>query len=197
MPDPFWYQGNTTTGYNATTTGAWTTWTGQTVAYQAWPYWIDGTVTTGSTYYGNAWGMWVIQPETVPETEEQRAEREERQRQEAAEYQRRASEENARREAAAARAREILRDHLTAEQAEALERRRAFHVIASDGEEYEIEARGHSGNVRRIVGGRAVERLCIHAYSEMPDEDHWLSQKLLLEADAETFRQIANITRVA
>ena len=195
----YWYQTGTTTTAYSTTTSGWTAWATTGTASNVWPYWIASSGTTGGTFDANSvWRTWTILPDAYVETDEQRAEREERQRREAEEYQQHAAEETSRREAAAAKARELLHDHLDAEQREALARRRAFRVIASDGEEYEIAAAGHSGNVRRIVDGRAVERLCVHAYVEgMPDEDHWLEQKLMLEADAEVFRRIANITRVA
>ena len=177
---------------NWTTSATTTTWdntTGGGLVNGTWVAWTTTVVNTVAT----VWDAWVVgadgtmYTQPAPETEEQRRERE-----------RALGEWRAEREAAKQRARDLLAAHLDDEQREALERRAAFRVIASDGEEYEIEARGHSGNVRRIVGGRTVERLCVHAFVDgMPDEDHWLEQKLLLEADVETFRRTANITRVA
>lgn len=110
---------------------------------------------------------------------------------------------------AARRARELLLDHLTPEQQAELEANSYFHVETADGRRRYRIARGHVGNIRvvrcdepvRGKGGRLIQggtRLCAHAYhpdGSIPDEDHMLAQKLLLESeDGEAeLLQMANV----
>jgi hypothetical protein len=147
-----------------------------------------------------------------PETAEQRAAREERDRQ----YRARVDAERAERLAAERKAEALLLRHLTAAQREEYLRDGSFTVRMDDGRRYRIR-KGWSGNVDHFEapkigqvlerdGGsivpaangapRQVERLCIHPRELVPHCDNMLAQKLLLEADEAEFRRIANITRV-
>jgi hypothetical protein len=102
----------------------------------------------------------------------------------------------AKREAARARAKEILQRHLTEEQRAQLARDQFFVVRGSAGKEYRVK-QGRAGNVEMLSEqGQAVERLCCHPGIDCPDEDTMLVQKLALETDEETFRQVANVTRL-
>jgi hypothetical protein len=131
-----------------------------------------GTVTIGANYY------------VQPETEEQRLEREQRERDDAAK-------EKTRRE----RAKKVLFSTLNREQREEF----AAH------EYFELQV---NGRLYRIRPGARVARLdpetkkdlayfCIHPALEhsLPSEDVALSQKLLLEANEAEFLRVANKTK--
>lgn len=94
---------------------------------------------------------------------------------------------------ALARAKRLIKQHLTDAQLEMLAAKQYFELESSSGKRYRIY-RGHSMNVYRLDDeGREIERLC--AYSKtpnMPDDDHILIQKLHLETDEEAFRKVAN-----
>jgi hypothetical protein len=151
-------------------------------------YYGSYTVNTAATLYVQPviYGTCVTSYVTfgAPETEEQRIEREQRQRDEAAK-------ENARRE----RAKQILVSVLTKEQQEQFEKERHF--------ELQVNSR-----LYRVRPGSRVERLdpktkqilsyfCIHeeAGHDLPSEDRALGQKLLLEANEQEFLRIANETK--
>lgn len=96
---------------------------------------------------------------------------------------------------AARRAQELLAANLDETQRADMERANGFRVITPQGNTYWV-AKGHVGNVYLLNNqGNRVESLCIHARDQLPDEDHMLAQKLLLETDEPNFRRIANITR--
>jgi len=115
----------------------------------------------------------------------------------------RAEEEAKKRKSARARARELLLDHLTDAQRETFEKNHWFVVEGGRSKRrYRIDtARGTSGNVERLVGetAHADERLCIHhrpGGEPIPDYDQFLAQKLMIEGDEDSFRKIANRSRV-
>ena len=94
----------------------------------------------------------------------------------------------------------ILRQHLTPKQVEDLNSKNSFRLesISKDGQRrtYEIK-RGRIGNVYLLgPGDKQVEKYCIHPRMNVPDADSMLTQKLLLEADEETFLRVANRTRL-
>lgn len=97
-------------------------------------------------------------------------------------------------EAAAARdrAEQLLVEHLTPQQREQLRANGYFEVEVA-GKTYRIR-RGRAGNVRQVIEGREKLQLCIHPTEMVPDADTMLAQKLLLEADEESFLRIANKT---
>lgn len=94
---------------------------------------------------------------------------------------------------AIARARKLIREHLSDEQLESLAKQDYFELESSSGKKYRIY-RGHSMNVYRLDdAGKEVERLCAYSKTKnMPDEDHMLIQKLHLETDEDHYRKIAN-----
>lgn len=93
------------------------------------------------------------------------------------------------------RAEELLKAHLTEEQMQDWERANRFEVVV--GERRYRVTRGRAGNVLLLdQRGNPIETYCIHAHDDMPDADHCLSQKLLLESDEETFKRVANISGV-
>jgi len=92
----------------------------------------------------------------------------------------------------------LLREFLSAEQIEALEKRNAFQLesISKDGsrKRYEIQ-RGRQGNVFLLdQKGERVEKYCIHPSEFVPDADTMLTQKLLIEGNEELFLKTANRT---
>ena len=131
------------------------------------------------------------------------AEREKRQR-----VQRQKEAERRRRqEESKIRARRLLCSMLSPEQREELEADNRFHLRVIDGKSgeervYRID-QGFQGNVKLLgPDGRPVKSYCIHAKTtddegnRLPNEDHMLAQKLLLQTDEERFIQVANMTPV-
>jgi hypothetical protein len=51
--------------------------------------------------------------------------------------------------------------------------------------------------VYRIDRDKPVERLCIYASGDVPEEDSMIAQKLLLEANEAEFLRVANRTALA
>ena len=152
------------------------------------------------------------------ETPEQRQEREEREVRTAAE--RSAAYEERQRvqrlkdaerrkdlEEATERAKRLLTSMLSEEQAHELETKRCFHLSVIDGKSgeskrYRID-QGYQGNVKLLgPDGRPIKSYCIHARAtdeegrRLPNEDHMLAQKLLLECNESEFLRIANASNV-
>lgn len=188
-----------------TTTDTINYWAGQYVVnYQPLQYYYEQPVYYA---YEPAHIDWTP-PAPVPETDEQRAQRiasEEASRRAyeahmdflaAAMATQRESAERQRREIeqAKVRARELLTKHLTEEQRNDFATKSHFLVHTKRGV-YRIN-RGIAGNIEFLGGPKdsRKEKLCIHSPHTygLPEEDHMLGQKLLLEADEETFLRIAN-----
>ncbi len=99
--------------------------------------------------------------------------------------------------AAEKKAREHLLQHLTPEQKETLAKNNKFHVIASDGSRYEIDASRKLHNIHYLNSdGKKEYEYCIYQTGDCPPSDNILAQKLLLEADLTQFRRTANNRRV-
>lgn len=95
------------------------------------------------------------------------------------------------------RATDLLRRHLTKEQRVTYDRDKKFHVIAADGQRYEVDCGKRMHNVFALdKQGRRVEEFCIYQEGPTPLADNHLAQKLLLEADPAEFRRIANRKRL-
>lgn len=104
--------------------------------------------------------------------------------------------ERADREEAVQRAETLLHQNLTRHQRRTLRGRGRFFVRSEHGRRYEIE-RGHHANVYEVdPRGRRVNRLCVYATGGVPEADCMLAQKLMLQADEERLRRVANITPV-
>jgi len=97
---------------------------------------------------------------------------------------------------ARARAKELLLEHLTDEQRATIERHGWFIVEGGKSRRrYRIRTdRGAAGNVERLgADGNADECFCGHSrYVMIPDYDDFLAQKLMLEADEDGYRALAN-----
>lgn len=161
----------------------------------AWPMWIDHWIADAQT---QVWLKWVearasdgtVVPLTVPRDVAENA----------AELTRRADAVLTERQAVAAtkaRAEAALDAQLTEDQRAQLRRDGFFVVRGSAGGEYRLR-QGEYGRCKRVDGGRTVEHLCVHPVDgDYPDADALLAVKLLLEADEQRLRTIANITRAA
>jgi hypothetical protein len=148
--------------------------------------------TASSTYATGGWVQWNT---AYTETEEQRAEREERQRRDQADWQRRYEEQQREHQAVKARAEELLVALLSDEQAETWRQHDWFTVRGSStGRAYRVR-RGVAGNVDRMaeVGDEAEVTYCAHPPG-LPAEDVNLAQLLLLATDEEEFLRVANAT---
>ena len=92
----------------------------------------------------------------------------------------------------------LLRVHLSRQQREQLKQETAFELTAPSGTRYRIECTRDMHNVFELDNdGKKIRELCIYTNAQVPKGDNWLSQKLMLEADEETFRRIANHRRLA
>jgi hypothetical protein len=100
------------------------------------------------------------------------------------------------------RARELLLSMLDEVQAQQWESERAFTIETADGARRYRIRHGVAGNIMLVKDGDReappdgwLRRFCFHAYhpdGSMPVEDHVLAQKLYIEADEESFLQLAN-----
>ena len=148
------------------------------------------------------------------ETAEQRIAREEREVRQAAETEKRLAAQRKKdaerrrfQEEGKERARRLLASMLTPEQREEFEAENRFHLKVIDGKSgeervYRID-QGYQGNVKLLgPDGRPIKSYCIHSATtddegnRLPNEDHMLAQKLLLQTDEERFLQVANMTPV-
>jgi hypothetical protein len=145
----------------------------QTVTY---PNYVPASAL--SSYFTN---FFYTMSDVAPETEEQRLEREQRQR-----------DEKAKDDARCKRARETLLSVLNQTQREQLEKTQHFELQVND-RLYRIRP---GFRVERLdpKTKKAVAQFCIHPALEhnLPSDDVALSQKLLLEANEIEFLRIAN-----
>lgn len=207
---------NGTTG-SLTPTNAWTAWNGvytlqlttasasTTGTGDSWILWnnlyVTGTASAASGTASDPWNIWnrlyapsvIVRATPPPETAAQREAREVRQRL-TAEIERQRKEKEV---AAKAKAEKLLVEHLSAAQRDQLVKHGYFDVEVG-GEVYRIK-RGYAGNVELLDAAkqRGVERFCIHPTEHVPDADAMLGQKLLLEANEDEFRRIANKTKLS
>lgn len=91
-----------------------------------------------------------------------------------------------RRAEAGSRAMALLRSCLSDEQKAHLDENGCFRVTAPSGRVYSI-TQGYAGNVHSRGW-----TYCIHMRSDIPEGDHMLAQKLMIETDEEGFLRIAN-----
>ncbi len=103
--------------------------------------------------------------------------------------------------AARAEAHKLLGLVLTREQMASYEARRFFDVVGSAGGVYRIH-HGTSGNIRRLIDGREVNRLCVHPHlyvaddnggGHLPTEDVLAAQALALMHDEIGAVSVANV----
>lgn len=155
---------------NSTTSGAsratWKLWNNYTTSTVTWEGWNRGVVVRRESF-------------------ESRESREIVEHQRAAIRLRQVEAEKAREEALK-KAEALLREYLSEEQIEELEKTGGFVVLGSSGKPYTIK-RGYQGNVQN---GRF--RYCAHGPSNIPVPDQMLMQKLALETDEEAFLAVAN-----
>lgn len=154
----------------------WDSWisasTTTTCGSHVWTYWVGNS--TSTTYHSN-----YVAPPPDPEAERRRREAYERQQQERA--------------AARERARTLLLDHLTPEQAAEYEADKQFHVVSEHGRRYCIR-HGRQHNIFEVdADGRRLKELCVHVREAVPDEDNLLAQKLALELCEDHLLATANV----
>ena len=184
-----WYTWTATSTAASTSTcdSTWTEWceTSATcnTSTATWGQWNSCTVTTNRSQYVPR----ELTPQEVAARES--AQKVERERQE--KY-------RAEKAAAEKRATELFRTFLDAQQREQVDKERKFHVIGSDGVRYEVDVTKRQHNVFELDSlGRRIKEFCIYQTGDTPLPDNHLAQKLLLEADAQQFRRIANARALA
>ncbi len=107
-------------------------------------------------------------------------------------------EADAKRAVAEERAKKLLITQLDERQAEQFHKTKTIDVISRHSRRTYRLRYAWTGNVDVISPeGKVIERMCIHPSVHVPMPDHLLAQKLMIEHDEESFRKIANITRVA
>lgn len=157
----------------------WTTNTATTVAVDPWYGWVNNTITLGNNTYRGQTPVHreLSTPEELAEARERRREAERVH------------------VAARERAEALLQDHLTKAQRAEMKKHHRITVVGSRGRRYCIHTRGSAaGNVevKQAVGNGTAAFLCAHP-SGVPLADAFLAQKLHIEADEESFLQVANI----
>jgi hypothetical protein len=167
-----------------------------------WCEWTSGTSSSNATCGTEIhWLQWTSETaatsncrpreRTAAEIERDRlaAERREQERKEREKQQR----------AAVARSTELLREWLDEKERQRFDREKKFHVVAQSGRRYEIDVSKRQHNVFELdaKGKRIVEHCILANAFDLPLADNALAQKLLLEADEDQFRRIANQTRLA
>lgn len=159
----------------------------------AWANWNQHWTSIGTTTGSTTWITWntnyISTNYGVPETDELRAAREERERAETAHWERRRQEQ----EEVKQRAEELLLALLSDEQAETWREHKWFEVRGScSGRRYRIR-HGITHNVNLMAGsGDDVEvNYCAHPPG-VPAEDVCLAQMLLLATNEDEFLRVAN-----
>lgn len=148
-----------------------------------WKHWCD-TTTTNATYR-------VV--ELPPLTAEQFAAQLESVRRREEEHRRNLERERRLRKAAEARAEELLRTLLDAEQRAEYDRAKRFYVVSRSGKRYEIDTKRKMHNIFEVdPAGKRIEEHCIYADDDLPLPDNIAAQLLLLRANENEFRRIAN-----
>lgn len=147
-------------------TATWTGWTGSSAS---------NSYTTGNDFC------------PLPETEEQRQARLERERVD----QERRAQERAKRNAADERARLLLEEFLSPTQLKQWIKDGTFFIETPNGKLFKLGKKG----TRELNGKeQAIASYCIHTKRAVPQCDNILARKLLLETDEGEFRRIANRT---
>lgn len=179
---------------------------------QIWLQWVQNAIatTTGTFATGqsvnvtarvwNTWNQdyvakrWVIEDQfnRHVNTEQDRLNREQREREWAAQAER----ERMANAEAKAKAERLLQSALTDKERTELKERGYFTCRSKKGNAYRIY-RGSHGNVRRldVALHKEIERLCVQPPA-VPEGDCMLAQKLHIENDEDGFRQTANITKL-
>lgn len=172
---------------HADTHTVWLAWSqSQTTAITDPQIWTqESTANTAATMgdYLYYWPQWVQQQE---ENAEQRAERRRIQ----AEHDQITRNYAAARKAAGERAERLLEACLTTEQRDQLRKEGCFTVHGRSGNIYQVR-RGHVRNVYEL---RARRTYCCHAHANLPDADHMLAQKLMIETSEPDFLRLANVS---
>lgn len=164
----------------------------------AWTNWV--VTSTATTAISDAtWTAWVSAKRMRPQpmTEEEQAERRERELARAAEAQQAAEARQAQMQAAARRARTLLRAHLSKEQRRSLRQHDYFELeaIYPDGSTKRFQInRGSHGNVYELdASGARIRKFCVQP-DGIPTGDIMLAQKLWIETDPVKFERMANVT---
>jgi len=169
---------------HADTNAVWLTWNQNTAVTAGTTNvinpWYDEGTTAALTM---DWTRWVTQQE---ETAEQRVERQRRQ----ADHEQRTRDYAAARKAAAERAEKLLEACLSSGQRESLRKSGWFVVYTKSGRAYQIRR----GRARNVVEVNTKRTYCCHPVDGVPDADTMLAQKLMLEADEESFLRLANVS---
>ena len=68
-----------------------------------------------------------------------------------------------------------------------------FHVVAANGERYQVDAKEAHGNLKRIdANGKAVESHCVPLGDSCPTADHVVAQLLALRFNIDHLLAKAN-----
>lgn len=205
------------TGTSTTSTAAtitiWYTWntsgTTTTATDGVWVPWCDGTAASSATTYSinPVWKTWsdstsetnncVYRISAPPITSEQIAREREQAKRREEEYRRRCENERRLRIAAEKRAADLLRELLNPQQRAEYDERSRFYLRTASGRRYEVDCKQKMHNVFEVdAAGNRIEEHCIYASGDVPLPDNAAAQLLLLRANEDEFRRIANQRRL-
>lgn len=184
---------------------AWCPVTGTSVTMNdtAWASWNNGVATASGSFaynypsgtsYVSSGTQWTALGAAWPEDEDQRAAREEYERQVRADWQARYEEQEREREQARRRSLELLRSLLSDGQWASYREKGWFEVRGSSGRRWRIRSSGQAGNVDLMpeTGGERDATYCAHPPDGLPDPDAHAAQMLALVTDDEAFVRVAN-----
>jgi hypothetical protein len=187
--------GTYTTSSTASTTTAWSSWcdysTAATTTAASGDVWITWN-TSGTNASATTMPVSVRRAAIPERTPEQIAADQAAQRRREAEWKAERDKREAEAKAAEARATKLLKENLDDEQRKELASHKRFHVVGSDGERYEVDCTKRQHNVFAVKDGKRVREFCAVQTGDTPLQDHLLAQKLMLEADADAFKRVAN-----
>jgi hypothetical protein len=190
----FWCEGDGTSSPSGT---VWKTWTNATTATTTewpsatafvWNSWNDNG-NYQQTYYTNL----VSEAQTL--TEEEKRQQAKQEKQLAYNALRRKRRADAKEKAKEEKARQLLKEVLTDEQDQQLDKDGYFELVSiKSGQRYRIN-KGRSRNVEKIdVSGKVVKTLCFHPREYVHNYDTMTIQKLMLENDEEQVLKVANFS---
>jgi len=90
---------------------------------------------------------------------------------------------------------ELLREHLTREQQESMDKKGWFLVEGGRTHRtYKIDAKRYAGNICEMDGEKEIASYCVHANTDIPLGDQLLTQALSLRFDEDHIIGKANKT---
>jgi hypothetical protein len=168
--------------------------------------WVGPSSEANVATSGNTWITWVdaegnaLQPAAYqyppPETEEQKVARLKQEKIQHQSWETAEKVRLAKEKAKEEKARQLLKEVLTVEQDQQLEKDGFFELLSvKSGHRYRIN-KGRAGNVQQLddLTGKVLKKLCFHPTEYVHNYDTMVAQKLMLENDEEQVLKVANFS---